>query len=145
MPANTSPIFTLTPKTAWSSSNPLSTVNTGTGVSSYDGTTNATSILTAGSNGSFVQKLVFESGGTNAVSIARIFINNGSTNGTAANNVLFTQFSLPATTASATLATTHIEVPLSLQLPAGYKIFVSLGAAANLASGWYVCGIYGDY
>lgn len=146
MPANTSPIFTLTPKTAWPSTNPLGlTVNTGTTTSSYDGTTNATAIFTAGSNGSYVQKLILESGGTNAISVARIFINNGSTNATAANNALFIQYSLPATTASNTGATAHIEIPLALQLPAGYKIFISFGAAANLAAGWYVSAVYGDY
>jgi hypothetical protein len=145
MPANTAPIFTVTPKIAWGSTNPITTVNTGTTSTAYDGTTNATLIHTAGSNGAFIQKLILEAGGTNTISVARIHINNGSTNATASNNTLYMTYALPSTTASNNSATAHVEIPMMIQLPAGYKIYISFGAAANLASGWYVSCISGDY
>ena len=150
MPANTSPIFTVTPKVNWAASSAFGTTSvpavTSTAATSYDGTTSAVLIYTAGSNGAFIQKLVFESGGTNATnSVARVFINNGSTNATATNNILFMQYSLPQTTASNTTATSHIELPMMIQLPASYRIYVLLASSANLVGGWYVSVVGGDY
>jgi hypothetical protein len=147
MPANTSPIFTVTPKITWGTTNPIGTVAvTGTTSTAYDGTTSAVLLYTAGSNGGFVQKLIFEAGGTNSTaSVARIFINNGSTNGTAANNTLFMQYSLPTSTASNTTATSHVEVPLMLQLPASYRVYILISSSANLSTGWYVSVVAGDY
>ena len=145
MAANTSPIFTVSADLSWGSTNPITTVNTGTGASSYDGTTNAVLLFTGGVNGSFLQKIVCEAAGTNAISVLRIHINNGSTNATAANNSLYMQYSLPATTASTTTATAHLEIPLMIQIPPNYKIYVSLGAVSNLASGWYFNIVAGEY
>jgi hypothetical protein len=145
MPANTSPIFTVSSDLTWGSTNPITTVNTGTGATAYDGTTNAVLLFTGGVNGSFLQKIVCEAGGANNVSVLRIHLNNGSTNATASNNSLYMQYSLPATTASNTTATAHLEIPLMLQIPPNYRIYVSLGAAANLASGWYFNIVAGEY
>lgn len=147
MPANTNPIFTVTPKVAWATTNPLGTLAvTSTASGSYDGTTSATLIFTAGSNGSFVQKIIFEAGGSNTTaSVARLFVNNGSANTTASNNVLFMQYSLPTSTASNTTATSHIEVPIMLQLPATYRLYVTINSSANLTSGWYISVVAGDY
>jgi hypothetical protein len=147
MPANTTPIFTVTPDINWGTTNPIGTVAvTSTAATSYDGTTSAVLLYTAGTNGSFVQKLVFEAAGTNATaSVARIFINNGSTNATAANNTLFMQYSLPTSTASNTTATSHVEVPLMLQLPASYRVYILISSSANLGAGWFVTVVAGDY
>lgn len=145
MPANTSPIFTVSADVSWGTTNPILTVNTGTGATAYDGTTNANLIFTGGTNGSFLQKIVCEAAGANAISVLRIHINNGSTNATAGNNSLYMQYSLPATTASNTTATAHLEVPLMLQIPPSYRVYVSLGAAANLASGWFITAVAGEY
>jgi hypothetical protein len=145
MPANTSPIFTVSADLSWGSTNPITTVNTGTGATAYDGTTNAVLLFTGGTNGSFLQKIVCEAAGTNNVSVLRIHINNGSTNATASNNSLYMQYSLPATAAANTTATAHLEIPLMIQIPPGYRIYVSLGAAANLASGWYFSIVAGEY
>lgn len=150
MPANTSPIFTNVPDITWplavNGSVTLSSVTTTTPATAYDGTTGVSAIYTAGSNGSFVQKLVLEAGGTNATaSVLRIFINNGTSNTNASANTLYMQYSLPITTAVATAATAHIEIPLMLQLPQGYRILLGLGSSANLAGGWYVTVVGGDY
>jgi len=148
MPANTNPIFTSTPVITWSdlgSTVFITTVNTGTGTTAYDGTTNVNLVFTGGANGSFLQKLILESGGGNAVSVLRVHINNGGSTATADNNTLIMQYNLPLTTASSTLATAHIEVPINIQIPNGYRVYVSLGAIANLASGWAVTAIGGNY
>jgi hypothetical protein len=147
--SNTNPIFVDTANISWvdlGSTIFVTVVNTGTGSTSFDGTTNSNLVFSSSSpNGSFLQKIVAQAGGTNAVSVARVFINNGGSIATADNNALYTQFSLPATTASNTVATAHIEIPINIKLPSGYKVYVSLGAAANLASGWAFIGIGGNY
>lgn len=150
MPANTSPIFTNVPDVAWplptNNSVVVSAANTTTLFNAYDGTSGAILVYTAASNGSFIQKLVCEAGGTNAISVLRLHINNGTANTNASANTLYMQYSLPATTAITTAATAHIEIPLMLQLQAGYRLYVTVGAAAaSLASGWYVTCVAGDY
>lgn len=144
MPANTLPIYTITPQIAWGK------------VTAADGSQDGTDadvqlILTAGSNGSFIQKLVFQpistSGSTTtSAAAARIYINNGSTVGTGTNNVLYRELSLAATAVnvSATAAALGPEVPLNIQLKASYKIYVGVTAiAANTQ--WNVIAVYGDY
>jgi hypothetical protein len=151
MPANTTPIFTNVPDIGWPSATngtvTVSAVNTVTTAVAYDGTTNAVLVFTAGSNGSFVQKLVLEAGGsTGFASVLRVHINNGTANTNASANTLYMQYSLPSVTAATTTATAHIEVPLMLQLPATYRIYVSLGSTSNLTpAGWFVTAVAGDY
>src|ERR1700722_4232445 len=104
MAQNTSPIFTLTPRVSWGTADdntgatagPMLTVST-----SMAGTGFVTPVFTAGTNGSYVQKLIVRAAGTNVASVLRVFINNGSSNATAANNVLMAEVTLPATTANA--------------------------------------------
>ena len=137
MAANTNPIFALTPNIGFGA---LIT----TGNNNYDGTNGAVvSIYTAGANGSYVRMVTCEAAGTNIATVARFWINNGSTSGTAANNSLFIQVSLPATTASASAATSHIEIPFNIQLPAGYKIYWVIGT--TVAAGWIATAHGGDY
>lgn len=59
------------------------------------------------------------------------------------NTKLYGEVSLPATTASATSATSDIDYPMNFALPAGYDIYVGLGT--TVASGWNVLPIAGDY
>lgn len=144
MAINTSPIFTVSGDINWTTS-PIINVVTGSTSAAYDGTSGTVLVHTAGVNGSFIQKLVCEAFGTNIASVLRVYINNGSTTATASNNVLYYQYSLPATTQSATVATAHIEIPLNIQIPTGYKIYASISCTANLASGWMVAAIGGEY
>lgn len=109
-----------------------------------DGTgTVATAFTADATNGGFVQRLRLKSIGTNIATVARIFINNGLTNATPANNTLLDEITLPATTASATLATATFEVPLGFALPPGYKINVVLGT--TVAAGWVPTVVGGKY
>jgi hypothetical protein len=73
----------------------------------------------------------------------RVFINNGSANTTAANNSFWGEVALPATTASTTGATIDLDYQLGFALPAGWRIYVGLGAA--VAAGWTVTCIAGKY
>ena len=145
MPANTSPIFTLTPDIAWGSADgnggtagPLKTANT-----AMDGTGTVLTVFTAGANGSYLGKLVARAAGTNTASVLRVFINNGSTNATVANNILIGEASLPATTANLVGALQPIDLPLNFALPAGYKINVALGT--TVSAGYCVSVQGGDY
>lgn len=138
MAATTTPIFTTIPKIQWSGN--ITAAN-----NIYDcasGTVNL--IFTAdATDGSFVRYIRGQAAGTNVATVARIFINNGSATTTAANNVLFMQVSLPATTASASAATTAVDIPLNLQLPASYRLYFVLGTA--VAAGWNLSAVGGDY
>jgi hypothetical protein len=146
MTANQNPIFTLVPDIQWGSVDDNSSATAGPIVSAntaMDGTGYITPVFTAGSNGSYVSRLICRPVGTNVATVLRIFINNGSTNATQANNVLFSELTLPATTAQAAAALAPVELSLNFALPAGYKINVTLGTAVS--AGYRVCVIGGDY
>lgn len=122
---------------------------------SYMVTGNTTVDLTSGTtylvftadsvNGSFVQRIRFRStpGGTTTATVARIWLNNGATTGTATNNILFDEITLPSTTASASTATGGIELPLGFALPAGWRIYITIGTSS--ANGWAATTVAGDY
>jgi hypothetical protein len=122
-------------KTAWSG-------NLTTGTNTYTGTSGTSLLLTAGASGSFIRSIMCEAAGTNVATVVRVFVNNGSTEATATNNALILQFSLPATTATATAATAHLEIPLNLAIQSGYTIRVVL--ATSVAAGWQFTAFYGD-
>ena len=153
MPINTSPVFTVSGDISWSD-NFLFTSSMVSGIqaSAYDGTS-AVLIHTAGSQGSFVQKLVCEAGGHtllggNTACVLRIFINNGNSNLNASANALYYQYSLPATTQSNLLASAHIEIPLALQLNPNYKLYAIVagtGGTTLLSGGWKITCIAGEY
>lgn len=118
--------------------------------STYDGTNTTTDVVafTAdATNGSYVQRIRFKAGnGANATAaVARIWINNGSTQSTATNNAFYDEVSLPTTTTSTTAATASIDLQMNFALPAGYKIIVGVSSSADLAGGWAVTVIAGDY
>lgn len=141
MAANIDPIYSKSADVQWiagvTAANVVTDMTSGTTYLAF--TADAT-------NGGFLQKLKFRA--TNAAnttaSVARIWINNGSTTGTAANNVLYDEITLPATTASTSVATAGFEVPVNIPLPAGYKIYITLGTAMATGS-WQVTAIGGKY
>jgi hypothetical protein len=135
MPANTSPIFPVTPQIGWTT---LTTANTAT-----DGTGTVATIFTATTDGSRVDYLQCTSRGTNVATLLRVFLNNGSTNATATNNALFAELVLPATTASNTADSGAYQIPLNMSLPNGYKINVVV--ATTVAAGWNIIAVGGNY
>ena len=141
MAVNTSPTYTLTPNIGFAN---LIAANANTAL---DGTGTVSTVFTAGADGAVVNNLIVKSSTTTATSAAgvlRIWINNGSTNGTATNNTLVREYVLSAVTASATASTLNYEFPLNFELPAGYKIIVTVATmAAN--TGWQFTCTGADY
>lgn len=136
MPANTIPIFTLTPNIAFAN---LLAANANTAM---DGTGTVSTVFTAGSFGSMVNSIIVKPGTTTATSAAgtlRIWINNGGVTSTATNNTLVREYVLTANTASATSATLNYEFPLNIQLPAGYKIICTVATMAANTSWQFTC------
>jgi hypothetical protein len=141
MAGNATPIFSRIGAIGGIGSTTLATVSAAdyTGV----GAQNILVFTSDATNGGFVQRIRLKAIGTNVAAVARIYINNGSTNATATNNVFYGEISLPATTASTTAATVDVDYPLNIALPAGYKLYVGLGA--TVAAGWVVSVIAGAY
>ena len=108
-----------------------------------DGTGTVTTIATAGADGMLVQKLVARSVGTNVATVLRVFMNNGGVNTTASNNSLIAEMTLPATTISEVAAQPTYELGLNLDIPATYKINVTIGTA--VAAGYQVTAIGGSF
>ena len=143
MPANTDPIYTLTPEVANNGTTGMNQLITAA-ATDYTGIDADTSLVfTAGADGSYIQRLRFKAGGTNVATVARIYINNGSAPTTASNNTFYGEVSLPATTAIATAATVDIDYPMGFASPGGFRIYVGLATA--VAAGWVVTPIAGNY
>ena len=142
MPANTAPIFTLTPQIEWGAN--MNVANTG---NMSAGT--AYMVYSAATNGSYVQKIRFRHQSTNttnsAATVARVFINNGGASGTTNNNVIFDEITIAANTVSQTAASVNYELPLNFGLPPGYTIFVTLGTAPTAGSWIQASVVGGDY
>lgn len=142
MPANTTPIFTKIGDVQWISG--ITTANTSTDLTTG---TSYLAFTADATNGGYVQKVRFRAvtgtGNNNVATVARVWINNGSTTGTATNNILFDEISLAATTGSATSALAVYELPLNIALPAGYKIYITIGT--TVAAGYYATVVGGKY
>jgi len=138
MPANTTPIWTLTPNISKANITAANTALDGTG---------ATLIWTAGANGAMINALTVKNTttfSTSAAATLRIWINNGATSGTASNNFLIREFTLGAVVGSNTGATLNYEFPLNQQLPAAFRIYVAIATMAG-STGWDVVGMGADY
>lgn len=135
---NFAPIFTDTPRSAWSAITAANTAKDGTGTTLVVVTADAV-------EGGYFMGLTCEPAGTNVATVCRVFLNNGSTPATAANNTLIGQISLPATTLSETSTATMQSVDriFNRPLPPGYRIYVCLATA--VAAGWHITGLSGDY
>ena len=134
---NTQPIYTASADTQW--------IGGATVANTTKDLTSGTAYLafTASSNGGYVQRIRFRPQGANAVTVARVFINNGGVTGTTANNILWDEISLPAVTNSEISALPTYELPLNFALPAGYRLFVTLGTV--VAGGYAITVIGGKY
>ena len=146
MPANTSPIFPLTPINSWVSGAPANSATPGvTANTTYDLTSGTIygPIITGGTNGTRLDFIKVRALGTNLATVCRIFINNGSATGTAANNTLYLERSISSTTASQTTETADVLLPLGITIPSGYRIYATFGTA--VAAGFHLTAISGDY
>lgn len=143
MAGNNDPIFTRTGDLSTDSAAGMSQVITAAAADYTGVSANNRLVFTAGADGGYVSRLRFKASGTNVAAVMRVYLNNGATNTTATNNAFFDEISLPATTASTTAGTPSIDLPMSFALPAGWRIYVGLGAA--VAAGWTVVAVAGEY
>jgi hypothetical protein len=143
MPANTAPIFPVTPNIG--AMNVLLTAAM-TNTKAFDGT-EATGagkkelVFTAGANGARVDTLEVKftstngatASGTTAATVVRFWANNGSADTTAANNQLLGEIAVAAqtVTALATATTPVYTLTLNKSLPAGYKIYAGITVAVG--------------
>ena len=125
MAQNTSPIFGLTPNTGFA------TIASGaSGNNATNGTGTVTTIFTAGSNGSFVQKILIRwtsntTGVGNAIEIIRVYLNNGSTNTTASNNSYIDEVQINPYIPTNTTSGNGVEIPIYKSIPASWNINVA--------------------
>lgn len=139
MPANTAPIFPLTPATTWANVT-APAANTTTDLTSG---TSYNSNFTAGANGARIDYLRLRSLGTNVATVLRVWLNNGSATTTAANNALFYERTLSSTTVSQTAEQPDIMVPMNVSIPSGYKLYYTFGTAC--AAGYHITVVGGQY
>lgn len=143
MVASNLPIYCDTPDVSTNGTTGMSQGVT-SAAADYDGTSaNYVLVFTAGADGGFLERIRCKAKGTNVAAVGRVFVNNGSTPGTASNNAFYDEITLPATTAATTTATATIDAPMNLRLPAGFRVYVGLGAA--VAAGWVFMGVGGQY
>jgi len=120
MPANTSPIFALTPKLALGRITATTTDKTGAT------TTNLITLYTAATNGTKVTQIGFKFVGTSTAGTFLIFISD--TDGTTLR--LFDELLMSAVTSSTTAITHRQVISYSdLQLASGQKIIVGATTA----------------
>ncbi len=143
MPANTKPIYSIRGALANNAATGMNALITAAAADYTGAGANNSLVFTAGANGSFVQRLRFKPGGTNVTAVMRIYINNGAVPTSATNNVFYGEISLPATIVRTNEATVDLDYQMNLALPAGWRIYVGLGAA--VAAGWVVTAVAGDY
>lgn len=150
MPANTSPIWTLTPNVgAVDITNTVANVNT---IAPGTIGTNCFLAFSAGADGSYLQKIRFSFVSTTSVisSVATTLqvylstINTGATS--AANTDLIAQVQAAAQTVSAvTTAPYPIEIPLNFAIPTGRYLLVSQSVAQTTNSNWNAIAFGGNY
>jgi hypothetical protein len=94
-------------------------------------------------NGSYVEKVIFQPLGTNVASVGRIFLNNSQSSALHNNNVLLKEITLPAVTGSEVAQLDTQEVVLGMKVQASYKLLVGCGTAT--ANGYAITVIAGKY
>lgn len=149
MPANTSPIFVLTPKAPAVSITAANTKNDGAGTIATD----MFLLYTAGSNGAWVGRVRFAVSGSTAATgstatVARVYISTQTSGATTnANTFRVDEVALPTITTDQTTTQTPVfEVQVNSFLAAGQTLLVSThhAPAANTAVQAVALGS-GDY
>lgn len=147
MPANTSPIFTLTPKVTGVR---VTAANT----SSAGGGTIGTDIFlafTPGANGSYLQKIRFSLAEStintaSSAAVLRVYVSTLSTGSTsAADTFLIQEINAASQTPSSTVSGYPIEIPLNFAIPSDRYLLVSTSVAPATNTTWVATTYGGDY
>ena len=145
MAANTNPIYSIAGRTDSVAANNTGLIVGPTANTALDGTGTLYKGFTAGTNGSYLQKIRFRPVGSPAATVCRVFISSSTTTN-ATNTWLYDEITLPAVTLSQTAASSVFELPLNFALPASYLLYVTFGTSTGSAgTGYSVVTIAGDY
>jgi hypothetical protein len=145
MPANTSPIYSIVGATDSVAANNSGLVVGPTANTALDGTGTLYKAFTAGSNGSYVQKVRFRPVGSPAATVCRVFISSSTTTSATAT-WLYDEITLPAVTVSQTAASSVFELPLNFAIDPNYLLYVTFGTSTgSTGTGYSVVTIAGDY
>lgn len=153
MPANTQPLFTLTPNIG------RARITTTYAQVKSDGTSAGSSndfmvkVFTAGANGSYIDRIRFfcvaNAAATNSVATTlRAFLSTVASPGATANTDTFLigEVSVPIISSSnSTNATSFYEIILGFAIPSGTYIHVSQHIAQTTNQAWNAIAIGGDY
>lgn len=155
MPANTSPIYGLTPNIGFVNITQTAALTRSDGVGVISGGTQSLFVaFTAGANGSFVQKVRFlpvasAAGVTTIATTLRVYISTTNTGTTTTSNCfLIGEVSVPGLTtaaANATAAVNYYELPLNFAISTGEYILVSQHVAQTANQNWLAVVIGSDY
>jgi hypothetical protein len=153
MPANTAPIYSLTPN--------VGTVGITTTYAQVksDGTSAGTSndfmvkVFTAGANGSFLDRIRFFSvantaATTGVATTLRAYLSTVSSPGatTSSDTYLIGEISVPAISSShSTNATSYYDMILAIAIPTGKYVHVSQHVAQTTNQRWNAMAFGGDY
>ena len=139
---NTEPVYSKVGDIQWAESITAAntTIDITTGTSYLVFTADAT-------NGGFVSRVIVKANpsANTAATVVRLWLNNGSTTGTAANSALVAEQGIPATAASSNVALPDFTIPLNMALPAGYKIYLTIGTAPGGSGEFTATAIGGKY
>lgn len=150
MPANTAPIWTLTPRTDATSSVIITAATVVYDVSGTIGT-DVYKIFTAGSNGSFVERVrlqyIANATTTSVAAVMRFYISSIASGSPATTDTkFFESVVLPATGALSTTTTNaFFDIPFGFALPASYTILAKISVSQSANTGWQALTIGGDY
>jgi hypothetical protein len=145
MPANTAPIYSIVGAVDSVATNNSGLVVGPTANTALDGSGTLYKAFTAGTNGSYVQKMRFRPVGSPAATVCRIFISSSTTTSATAT-WLYDEITLPSTTLSQTAATSVFEIPLNFALDPSYLLYVTFGTSTgSTGTGYSIVTIAGDY
>jgi hypothetical protein len=105
-------------------------------------------------NGSYLQRLSFESITSTAATVCRVFISDtvptisagALVSNTSLNTHKIGEISLPLVTVSQTVAAPHLDLMVNSAIKAGYRISVTFGTSTGASTtGWSVVAFGGDY
>jgi hypothetical protein len=145
MPANTSPIYSIVGAVDSVATNNSGLVVGPTANTAQDGSGTLYKAFTAGTNGSYIQKMRFRPVGSPAATVCRVFISSSSTTSATAT-WLYDEITLPAVTVSQTAASSVFELPLNIAVDPSYLLYVTFGTSTGSSgTGYSIVTIAGDY
>lgn len=151
MAANTAPIFSGTPKVSGTRITAAQNNSQGNGTVGTD----IYLAFSAGTNGSYLQKVRFTLAGATAntastAAVLRIYLSTVNTGSTTSSNTWLIQEVTAATqtpnvVTTLTGATYPIDVPLNFAIPTGWYVLVGSSAVTSANTVWTVTTYGGDY